>query len=275
MSFSFSKREKILVLILGSAIYIFIFIKFILMSAMPDITSAMLEIGSLSNQKAALDNDVANIEMLKENLHMKELGNQRLDNYLLDSASITDSLEYIQKLAVFIGKDIRSVNIGKPEPKTAAASNTGTQAQTASNSTPGTNAAATDTIVSSNAASNGNEATVNTSADAGSPIVATGTPAVAPNNETAYYEFDIAFSCTLNFEEVNELAKFIEGGSQKVRIKEMAITSVSGNSVNGTADPGDTSVSGDDSNTNTTSSDLYNCNMKIAFYVISCQLCIV
>ena len=180
MRFSINKKEKIMILIFGILLYAFIFFRFVWLAAVPEITAQKDELSKLQTEKAGLDRDILNIDSLKAGLTEKRLGNERLGQYLMDSANIKDSLEYVEKLALLLGKEIKGINVSKP---------------------------------------------------VGVPVSG-GTEGDAKGN---YYEFQISFNTSMNYYEVIDLVKYIEGGTKKVKINKLSLTADNSNKTAGAA----------------------------------------
>lgn len=112
---SMGKKEVALLSLLGLLIYALVFFKFIWGSVGADITAVRERLEVAARQKAELDNDLRNIENKRAELKSKKTINERMNECLMDSANLVDGLEYIDKLARLIGKNIVELQISKPE----------------------------------------------------------------------------------------------------------------------------------------------------------------
>jgi hypothetical protein len=117
------KKELKLVAILGVAVYAFIFYKYIWVPVIPSISDINMKIESAKQEKASLDLDLKNIDRLRSQMATRNTLNERIDEYLMNSANMVDSLEYVDKLTRLIGNNITELNIAKPEQRNASSIN--------------------------------------------------------------------------------------------------------------------------------------------------------
>lgn len=117
----FGKREGFLLTILCIALYAFIFVKFIYSGYIPQIEEIQEKIEQKTVEKETLDRDLKNIDTLKNNLNIKTVRNERLEEYLMNDANVSDSIDYIDKLTKFFQKNVSDVSIKAPVEKTVSA----------------------------------------------------------------------------------------------------------------------------------------------------------
>ncbi len=114
---SIGKKELRLIGILCFVAYILTFYKVVWQSVIPSINSIQTDLDASLEKKRLLDEDYDNINAYKTKLMTLTTSNERIDEYLMSSANMVDSLEYVDKLTRLIGDDIREINISKPEQK--------------------------------------------------------------------------------------------------------------------------------------------------------------
>ena len=133
------KKELKLIAILCVIAYAFAFYKFVWQPVIPAINTVKGEIAAAQEKKELLEKDFKNIGVLKSQLATQITSNERIDEFLMSSANMVDSLEYVDKLTRLIGNNIREMNIAKPEQRYAVS---------------GSNPAADDTELKENVGNN-------------------------------------------------------------------------------------------------------------------------
>ena len=113
------KRELLLLGVLFIAAYAFVFVKFVWGSSLPKIESVKESISVAQQEKAKLDEDLTNIDKLKNSLGIKNIQNERISEYLMDDASSADSIDYLDKLGKTFEKSIQNVSFSVPVKKEA------------------------------------------------------------------------------------------------------------------------------------------------------------
>ncbi|NLL06209.1 MAG: hypothetical protein GX270_10585 [Clostridiaceae bacterium] len=108
-------RDLLILSILFLALYGGIYYNFVLVDAMENIEAVQSKIEAAEKNKKALEDDLRNIEVLKRNLEMKNTQNERLEEYLMSAANVTDNIEYVDKLAKLFESGFKKVKIGKPK----------------------------------------------------------------------------------------------------------------------------------------------------------------
>ncbi|AGC68258.1 hypothetical protein Cst_c12670 [Thermoclostridium stercorarium subsp. stercorarium DSM 8532] len=157
-----TKKEKAMLIILAVLVYIFVFVKFVLLSSMQKIKEAKNRIQTVQTQLDALERDYSNIETFKKQIKENEIIDERLGEYLMDNAGFADSVKFVENLALLIGTRLKGISLG-------------------------------------------------------SPIELT-------EENATYYAFPVSFKTILTEEGINELLKFVEGGSRKVSVNSLNIT---------------------------------------------------
>jgi len=114
---SIGKKELRLIAILCVIAYTFVFYKFIWQSAIPSIRTLNGDVAAALGKLELLEEDFGNLDTYKTQLATQTTSNERIDEYLMSSANMVDSLEYVDKLTRLIGDNIREMNIAKPEQK--------------------------------------------------------------------------------------------------------------------------------------------------------------
>ena len=107
-------RDLIILIFLFLVLYGVIYYNFVLVDAMDEVERIQSKIESAQKEKKELEDDLKNIEVLKRNLEMKKTQNERLEEYLMSAANITDNIEYVDKLAKLFEKGFSKVKINKP-----------------------------------------------------------------------------------------------------------------------------------------------------------------
>jgi len=110
-----TKKEKTLLVVLAVVVYAFIFVKFVLLSSLPKIKAAQNRINEAKSQLNALEADYKNIDQYKNMIEEKKVTDERLGEYLMDSAGFSDSVEFIENLALLLGTSLKSVSLGNPQ----------------------------------------------------------------------------------------------------------------------------------------------------------------
>ena len=134
---SIGKKELRLIGILCFVAYILTFYKVVWQSVIPSINSVQTDLDASLEKKRLLDEDYDNINAYKTKLMTLTTSNERIDEYLMSSANMVDSLEYVDKLTRLIGDDIREINISRPEQKYMVSGDDSTAAGTNMNSADG------------------------------------------------------------------------------------------------------------------------------------------
>lgn len=109
-----TKKEKLLILILAILVYIFAFVKFVLMTNLPKIKETKVTLQQTKEQLDKLEADYQNLETFKADIKTKTVVNERLGDYLMDNASLSDSISFVENLALMMGSELKSISLGTP-----------------------------------------------------------------------------------------------------------------------------------------------------------------
>lgn len=160
-----TKKEKTMLILLAVVVYVFVFVKFVLMSSIPGIKEVKNRIQTAQVQLDALEKDYRNINAYKKQIEEYRIIDDRLGEYLVDSAGYADSVEFVEELSRLMGAKLKSVSLGNP--------------------------------------------------------------AELVEGNSTYYAFSVNFRTVLTEDGLNELLKFVEGGSRKITVSNLNITPVS------------------------------------------------
>lgn len=109
-----TKKEKTMILILAILVYAFAFVKFVLLTNIPKIKEANITLEQTKAQLAALEADYQNLETFKADIKAKTVTDERLGEYLMDNAGLSDSISFIENLALMMGSELKSISLGTP-----------------------------------------------------------------------------------------------------------------------------------------------------------------
>lgn len=109
-----NKKEKKLIIILGVLVYLFAFVKFVVISSVPKINEAGIKLEEARARKRALDSDLKNLYSYQTELDAKETISERLGAYLMDGAALADSIVFAEKLAMLMDTTVERVSLGLP-----------------------------------------------------------------------------------------------------------------------------------------------------------------
>lgn len=115
MGYTLKKRELVMIAVLIAVLYIFVLYQFSLKPSFAPISDVNTRIDSLKKQKAVLDEKVKNMESRKAELKSKSAYSERVSDYLLETANITDGVDLIENMSKIINKDMNDISITKPE----------------------------------------------------------------------------------------------------------------------------------------------------------------
>jgi len=97
------KREKLLVFSLLALVYVFVFAKFVIMPAIPNVKDVNLRISMVQNKIDKYNKDLLTIYAKKAEMDSLSANNERLNTYLLESADMADAFEYLDNLSNIVG----------------------------------------------------------------------------------------------------------------------------------------------------------------------------
>lgn len=110
-----TKKEKIMILVLLIMVYAFAFVKVVILNSLPKVKAAQTRLDEVNAQKAALDAELLNIETYKAEIKAKTVVNERLGDYLMENADISDSIQFIESFAVLLNTELQSISLGQPQ----------------------------------------------------------------------------------------------------------------------------------------------------------------
>lgn len=110
-----TKKEKTLILVLLVMVYAFAFVKIVILNSMPKVKDAQTRLSEIKSQKAALDLEYLNIENYKAETKAKEVVNERLGDYLMENAGLSDSIVFVEDLALLLGTELKSISLSQPQ----------------------------------------------------------------------------------------------------------------------------------------------------------------
>ncbi len=113
------KRDALILTLIGLILYGLVYYNFVLIDAQTKFSDIQTKIDSANQQKAALEEDLKNLPTLQRNLEIKNVQNERLEEYLMSEANLADNIEYIDKLAKLFANRFKTVSIGKPVENTS------------------------------------------------------------------------------------------------------------------------------------------------------------
>ncbi|OPZ92282.1 MAG: hypothetical protein BWY74_01660 [Firmicutes bacterium ADurb.Bin419] len=107
-------RDALILTIIGLVLYGLIYYNFVLIDAMAKVNDVNSQIEAVEKEKQALENDLKNLPNLKKSLEMKNVQNERLEEYLMNEANLADNIEYVDKLAKLFNSSFGNVRVGTP-----------------------------------------------------------------------------------------------------------------------------------------------------------------
>ena len=110
-----TKKEKIMILVLLVLVYAFAFVKLVIIDSLPKIKSAQANLAAMNAEKAALDAELLNLEAYKTEIKAKTVVNERLGDYLMANADISDSIQFVESLAVLLNTELKGISMGSPQ----------------------------------------------------------------------------------------------------------------------------------------------------------------
>jgi len=110
-----NKKEKIMILVLIGLIYAFAFVKLVVIDSLPKIKSTQTRLSEVKAQKETLDLEYLNINSYKAEIKTREVVDERLGDYLMENADISDSILFVESLAVLLNTELQSISVGSPQ----------------------------------------------------------------------------------------------------------------------------------------------------------------
>ena len=118
------KRDALILTIIGLILYGLIYYNFVLVDDLAKISEIEGKISEAESKKASLDEDLKNLSVLQRNVEMKNIQNERLEEYLMNEANLSDNIDYIDKLAKLFGNRFSRISIGIPSENTSKETST-------------------------------------------------------------------------------------------------------------------------------------------------------
>ncbi|MCX7842447.1 MAG: hypothetical protein N2489_05160 [Clostridia bacterium] len=119
------KKELIMLAVLGFLLYVLAFVKLVWQPVIPKINDRKTEITSLEKQIAQLQAELKNISVKKEAIKVAKAKNEKLEEYLFDTAGISDGVEMVDKLVKMLGKEIKGISISSPNKRVVSMASNG------------------------------------------------------------------------------------------------------------------------------------------------------
>lgn len=107
-------RDALILTVIGVILYGLIYYNFVLTDAIAKVNEVNAQIEAVEKEKQALEDDLKNLPNLKRNLEMKNVQNDRLEEYLMSEANLADNIEYVDKLAKLFNSSFTDVKVGIP-----------------------------------------------------------------------------------------------------------------------------------------------------------------
>lgn len=110
-----NKKEKTLIVILGVLVYLFLFVKVVLVDSIGKIKDKQQSLAEVLSRKEALELEYQNINIYKEEIKVKTVSDERLGGYLMNGAGLSDSIVFIENLAILLDTELKSISLGRPQ----------------------------------------------------------------------------------------------------------------------------------------------------------------
>lgn len=110
-----NKKEKTMLLVLGIVVYLFAFIKIVIVDAMPKIKETQQKLLEVQRQEAVLEAEYLNLQAYKDDIRSKQVVDERLGSYLMNNAGLAEGILFIEKLAILFDTELGSIKLGVPQ----------------------------------------------------------------------------------------------------------------------------------------------------------------
>lgn len=110
-----NKKEKTLVVILGVLVYLFLFVKVVLVDSMNKIKEKQQALDEVQSRKEVLEMEYQNINYYTEEMKVKSISDERLGAYLMNGAGLSDSIVFIENLAIMLNTELKNISLGIPQ----------------------------------------------------------------------------------------------------------------------------------------------------------------
>jgi hypothetical protein len=112
---SLNKKEKTMLIVLVIMAYAFAFVKVVVINAVPKVKEAQQRLVDIKQQKAALEAEYLSLQAYKDDIAAKKVVDDRLGSYLMNNAGLTDSILFIEKLALLFDTSLKKISLGAPQ----------------------------------------------------------------------------------------------------------------------------------------------------------------
>lgn len=108
------KRDALILTIIGLILYSLAYYNFVLVDALAQFNDVQSKIDVAEKTVAQLEDDFKNLATFERNLEIKNVQNERLEEYLMSEANLSDNIEYIDKLAKLFNNSFSTIKVGIP-----------------------------------------------------------------------------------------------------------------------------------------------------------------
>lgn len=117
-------RDGLILAFIALILYGLLYYNFYLNGALVQFKDIQSKIDTAEQKKAALDEDVKNLPTLQRNLDIKNVQNERLEEYLMSEANLSDNIDYIDKLAKLFKNSFTGIKVNVPTENTSKSTST-------------------------------------------------------------------------------------------------------------------------------------------------------
>lgn len=192
---SIGKKEVKLLIVLGVLVYGLLFYLIFVNNYLPEIKEVNQQLSVARKQEQALKDDLKNIEEKRMDFKAKNVVDERIENYLYNTADVTECIAYMEKLEKLMDNKLTNVKISPPKEFSTKPD---------SKNSPSPSPANDEKLITDNTDTSG--ATVGSTA------------------AQKYYEMEINFKAVLNYTEVSNLINYLEGGSRRIRVSKFIMS---------------------------------------------------
>ena len=109
-----TKKERNLLIVFLALLYIFVLYNFVLKPNIPKIQDTKALIANTQARLDQLEEDYNNLPSFKQEIEINETTDKWLGEYLMDGASLADSIEFIDSLAKTLDFKFTGISLGTP-----------------------------------------------------------------------------------------------------------------------------------------------------------------
>lgn len=110
-----TKKEKNLLIIFLVFLYIFVLYSFVLKPTIPKIQETKELIADAQARLDQLEEDYKNLPSFKQEIEINKTTDKWLSEYLMDGASLADSIEFVDSLAKTMDFKFTDISLGAPK----------------------------------------------------------------------------------------------------------------------------------------------------------------